>query len=245
MTSKIDELEDESAFPPHLPHEGAKMLKLFFATGDMLPLAPNNLTALQSIKVNANRVKNSYKHPVPKKVRRAFESTLNCIDSLTKLFVAMKMMGYDLGLGMGMGMGMGGGERVAEMPTVVYLDLSMRQKERHYDRGLLYQGIFYNPMGWRENKNSKNNSNSNNNNNNATSEGVKIVEGGRFEELIRKYRPPGNFGSTSVESYTSTALPIAMGVRFFIGKIVECLYISASRVKVSERSERGLMKTSM
>jgi len=58
--------------------------------------------------------------------------------------------------------------------------------------------------------------------------GVKVAEGGRYDDLVRKNRPPGNFGSALFTFYTNASIPICVGVRFAIGRLVESLYIEST-----------------
>ena len=70
--------------------------------------------------------------------------------------------------------------------------------------------------------------------------GSRIAEGGRYDELVRQFRPPGNFGSVQLEQYTAASVPFCMGVRFFVGRMVERIYkdayIDASQ-QLSKRQE--------
>ena len=36
--------------------------------------------------------------------------------------------------------------------------------------------------------------------------GIKVAEGGRYDDLVRRYRPPGNFGSAIFNHYTTVIL---------------------------------------
>ena len=49
--------------------------------------------------------------------------------------------------------------------------------------------------------------------------------------MIRKYRPPGNFGPSIVDSYTAAPIPLAVGVRFQIGRIIDRIYQVAALMK--------------
>lgn len=53
---------------------------------------------------------------------------------------------------------------------------------------------------------------------------IKVAEGGRYDNLVRRYRPPGNLGSMNVNHYSNIQNPICMGIRFFVGKLVECIF---------------------
>ena len=74
--------------------------------------------------------------------------------------------------------------------------------------------------------------------------GSRIAEGGRYDELVRQFRPPGNFGSVQLEQYTAASVPFCMGVRFFVGRMVERIYkdayIDASQ-QLSKRQSRSFL----
>ena len=55
---------------------------------------------------------------------------------------------------------------------------------------------------------------------------------------IRKYRPPGNFASVQIHHYTAAKIPLGVGVRFFVGKLVERLYLEAAILR-NEVHSRG------
>jgi hypothetical protein len=48
--------------------------------------------------------------------------------------------------------------------------------------------------------------------------GFRIAEGGRYDDLVRQFRPPGNFGR----------LPYCAGLTIFLGKMIERIYHNAS-----------------
>lgn len=62
---------------------------------------------------------------------------------------------------------------------------------------------------------------------------------------MRIFRPPGNFGSVQLASYTAASVPICMGVRFFIGRMVERIYkdacFDASSHQLSIRQGRSFL----
>ena len=54
------------------------------------------------------------------------------------------------------------------------------------------------------------------------------------KDLIRSYRPPGNFGSNVAHLYTAAPIPFAVGVRFHIGRIIDRIYGEAAIRKALE-----------
>ena len=128
---------------------------------------------------------------------------------------------------------------VASRPVYISIDLGLRQRRRHYHGGILFQAIYLpediftdaldpeldndcllSPSG----------------------KGIKVAEGGDFSELVRKYRPPGNFADAAFSTYTSAPVPIALGVRILVGKLVEICYMQSA--VQSETSIRELEEAS-
>ena len=48
---------------------------------------------------------------------------------------------------------------------------------------------------------------------------------------IRKFRPPGNFASIQTNQYTTAKIPLGVGVRLFVGKLVERIYVDAAMAR--------------
>jgi len=75
--------------------------------------------------------------------------------------------------------------------------------------------------------------------------GSRIAEGGRYDDLVRQFRPPGNFGSVQLDSYTAASVPFCMGVRFFVGRMVERIYKDAcldASQQLSKRQGRSFLE---
>lgn len=75
--------------------------------------------------------------------------------------------------------------------------------------------------------------------------GSRIAEGGRYDDLVRQFRPPGNFGSVQINEYTAANVPFCMGVRFFVGRMVERVYKDAclgASQQLSKRQGRSFLE---
>lgn len=110
------------------------------------------------------------------------------------------------------------------LPLFVSLDLGLRQRRKHYHGGVIFQCIalpeaYFDRLDPDENNEMLIS---------AAGRGVKVAEGGNFSELVRKFRPPGNFATAFVNYYTAAPIPVCVGVRFSIGKLVELLYLDAA-----------------
>jgi len=108
-------------------------------------------------------------------------------------------------------------------PAYISIDLGLRQKRRHMSGGVFFQAILLQDNFFEGKEKPE-----------ATKgkhvyggKGSRIAEGGRYDDLVRQFRPPGNFGSVQLEEYTGASVPFCMGVRFFVGRMVERIYKDA------------------
>lgn len=47
-------------------------------------------------------------------------------------------------------------------------------------------------------------------------------------QQVRRFRPPGNFGDSQLDQYTSAPIPVCTGVQFMLGAFVERVYVEAA-----------------
>ncbi|VEU40406.1 unnamed protein product [Pseudo-nitzschia multistriata] len=114
-------------------------------------------------------------------------------------------------------------------PLLISLDLGLRQQRKHYHGQLLFQCIaipsnYFNSLRSTEDVVRTTNDSLLS----SSGKGIKVAEGGRYDELVRKSRPPGNFGSALFNTYTAAPIPKCVGVRFAIGKLITLLYLETS-----------------
>ena len=114
-------------------------------------------------------------------------------------------------------------------PSFISLDLGFRQRRKHYHGQLLFQAISVSGDYLKKTGKSKH---ENLDVFLAGGFGTRLAEGGRYDELVRKCRPPGGaFGSS---------IPVCTGVRFFIGALVEQAYRRAAEsAKNAQPIRRG------
>jgi len=102
-----------------------------------------------------------------------------------------------------------------DCPDCIIFDF-FEQRQRHFHGGLYFQAFFTTI--------SDDSLEATANNLGQRKRAKLFAEGGRFDDLVRKYRPPGNFGSSISNLYTTAPIPIAAGIRFFVHRIVDRLY---------------------
>ena len=109
-------------------------------------------------------------------------------------------------------------------PLFVCIDLGLAQhRKKHYHGGIIYQCIVV-PDGFLA---STDKDESHESLIASSGMGVKLAEGGDYSDLVRRHRPPGNFASTFLSTYSSSPVPFACGVRVSVGKLVELAYVEA------------------
>ena len=109
-------------------------------------------------------------------------------------------------------------------PLLISLDLGLRQRRKHYHGQILFQCIAI-PSNYFESSRSADDEFFTTNETILSSgKGIKVAEGGRYDDLVRKSRPPGNFGSALFNTYTAAPIPKCVGVRFLLGRLVELFY---------------------
>lgn len=114
-------------------------------------------------------------------------------------------------------------------PLFISLDLGLRQRRKHYHGQLFFQCIAI-PSNYFDSCRPSDGESFITNDTilSSSGKGIKVAEGGRYDELVRKSRPPGNFGSALLNSYTTARIPKCVGVRFLIGRLIELFYLETS-----------------
>lgn len=118
-------------------------------------------------------------------------------------------------------------------PTFVSFDLGFRQKRRHYHGQLLFQAIAVSSDYSKKTSSKHENLDVFLGGGSAT----RLAEGGRYDDFVRKNRPPGGtFGSS---------IPICVGLRLFIGSLVEQAYQRAAEFSQDAHSSTNRRGSSM
>eukprot|EP00578_Thalassiosira_sp_NH16_P006270 CAMPEP_0181120618 /NCGR_PEP_ID=MMETSP1071-20121207/24259_1 /TAXON_ID=35127 /ORGANISM="Thalassiosira sp., Strain NH16" /LENGTH=1767 /DNA_ID=CAMNT_0023205299 /DNA_START=89 /DNA_END=5389 /DNA_ORIENTATION=+ len=105
-------------------------------------------------------------------------------------------------------------------PAYISIDLGLRQKRTNFSGGLYFQAILLQDDFFQKGERTPNRK--------YGGLGTRIAEGGRYDDLVRQFRPPGNFGSVQANDYTAAKIPYCSGVLFFLGKMIERIYLDAA-----------------
>ena len=93
-------------------------------------------------------------------------------------------------------------------PAYISIDLGLRQKRGNFSGGTFFQAILLQDAFFEDG------------NDKANGKGIRIAEGGRYDDLVRHFRPPSNFGSIQVRNYSAVKIPFCSGLIIFLGKNV-------------------------
>lgn len=227
--AKLDVCLEQAISRHSLSTTAAERIRSFLLHG-CLPLPINVNDALNSLQAATKmlRSKDDQKQPLSRKTKRQYGEVAKGIRNLRDLFLALSSLGVirdDVGPSVSTHEHFNGN---LHPPTFVSLDLGLRQRRKHFHGQLYFQAIILEDSCF-------NNAEENIGNNNDVIEkraGLKIAEGGRYDNLVRKFRSPGNFGSSQIDQYITSihhnTHPMCIGVRFSIGKLVERTYLKAS-----------------
>jgi len=220
-----DAVENQS-----LPIPAANKLRAFITKGCM-PLPCNIEEATDKLLSAVLFIRSSDKEAKsdPRRMKR-YEEIGKILKSLKNLIASLGALGVGPLLGSGKQSSKG---RVSR-PLYISLDLGLRQRRKHYHGQLLFQCIVL-PDSYFEDVADTGEEHTNDYVTSSNGPGMKVAEGGRFDDLVRKYRPPGNFGSAIFNHYTTAPIPQCMGVRFAVGKLVELLYYESSVIDHGEK----------
>jgi translation initiation factor 2-alpha kinase 4 len=195
-------------------------LKKFFQ--HCLPLPANithAITVLKNAVASLSKVTDDQQKDDTKLLRR-FEDAGRIIKHLQCLVATMQSIGCSTLLDFASSTK---SDTAINRPLFISLDLGLRQRRKHYHGQLFYQCIAL-PSNYFEQDLSTLDSVTNETLLSSSGKGLKVAEGGRYDDLVRKSIPPGNFGSALFNTYTTSPIPRCAGVRFAIGRLVELLY---------------------
>jgi hypothetical protein len=196
-----------------LPKGAAARLRAFLNSG-CLPLPVDISAAVNALEDGTKKLRSmdDQRHHIPRRqkryedVARGLRSIRNCINALTIMGIKFHNESAE--------------DQSHHFPAYISLDLGLRQPAQHYHGQIYFQAIMLTegPESIVSNDTLLS----------GDSKGIKFAEGGRYDDLVRRFRPPGNFAASQVNQYTSAPIPVCTGVRFMVGAFVERVYVEAA-----------------
>ncbi len=218
----LENLLEKARKEHRLPKEASDNLKTFLSNG-CLPLPGDISKALENLQEATKKLRSINENT---KRSKRYADIARGIRGIQNLVHAMDVLGispsYDNGRPVG---------TCFLPPSYISLDLGMRQRQKRFQGQIYFEAILL-PDDCEDepDKFDKNDLLLSGNPKQAT----KIAEGGHYEELVRKFRPPGNFGSVQLDKYTSAPIPMCVGTRFFVKRLIERAYVEASSIAKAE-----------
>jgi hypothetical protein len=198
----LDKFLSDAIDSQGLPVSSATKLRLFITSGCM-PLPAEVTEALEAIKaaVAQLRQNDSPTEYDPRRLKR-FEDVGRSLKQLTSLVHTM----HSVGVGPRFGSGPKQKENSVNRPLYVSIDLGLRQRRKHFHGQVFYQCIAIPGNYFEQGRPDDEERETNETLLEFSGRGLKVAEGGRYDELVRKYRPPGNFGSALFNYYTTAPI---------------------------------------
>lgn len=222
VSSTLDELVKRQ----DMPKASAERFLAFVSK--CVPLHHDINTSIEMLKQGLSELRKIEPKIVdPKRLKRyedaakSLKSVKNLVESLEKMHIG-PILFQDKACG---------SQMTIRRPLYIALDLGLRQRRKSYHGGSIFQAIvlpeyyFSSPCDPEEHHDNL---------------GTRVAEGGHYSELVRRFRPPGNFASAAVSHYTSAPIPVCVGVRFYVGKFVELIYIDATMFGRQDRNQLGV-----
>lgn len=181
-----------------------------------LPLATNVNLAIATLKETVEKMSTEHDNQEDSRSFRRFEDAARVIRHLERFIKLLTTIGVSA---LVQSKSITSGDALSQ-PLFLCLDLGMRQKRKQYHGGLYFQAVAI-PSNYFDRDRGK-----------VPKEmddvGLKIAEGGRYDDLCRKFRPPGNFGDAVFDAYTQSTIPKCCGLKVSIGRLVELLYLETA-----------------
>lgn len=185
-----------------LPQSAAQSLQRFILNGCM-PLPVDATEALEAIKTSLLKLRQSGKAVDTRRFKR-FEDAGKSLKHLINLVQLLDSIGTGPLLG---SKPSNTNTSLLSRPLYISLDLGLRQRRNHYHGYTLYQCISLTDAYFDDVANGDDVIETNETILSSSGPGLKIAEGGRYDDLVRRYRPPGNFGSSLLNQYTTAPIP--------------------------------------
>jgi histidyl-tRNA synthetase len=217
LKSRAERLEDflaEARCDHGLSHSAANRFRGFLR--HCLPLPTNINAALGILRDTMERMVMAHDHQDDARALRRFEDATRFTWHLERLVNLLNEIGFS---SLVHSTSVLSGNSL-NRPLFLCLDLGMRQKRKQYHGGLFFQAIAI-PSNFSPQDQDKMVDSS-------EISGLKIVEGGRYDDICRKFRPPGNFGDAVFDAHTQSTIPKCCGLKVSIGRLVELMYLETT-----------------
>ncbi|KAG7354267.1 serine/threonine protein kinase [Nitzschia inconspicua] len=183
---------------------------------DCSSLPTNIALAIATVKKTLENMSKAGDHQDETRSLRRFDDAARVIRHLERLLKLLNTIGFSSHSQETLA----APDHAISFPLFISLDLGMRQKRKQYHGGLIFQATAIPSNFSDQNRDRMTNENEN--------FGIKVVEGGRYDEMCRKFRPPGNFGDAVFDMYTQSTIPKCCGLKVSIGRLVELIYLETA-----------------
>jgi hypothetical protein len=183
-----------------LPQSAGAALKAFIL-GGCFPLPAGIGEALEAVQSSLARLRQSQGKLVDAKRARRYEEAGK---SLTHLINLSKLLAT---IGIGPLLGSTSSPGALSRPIFISLDLGLRQRRANYYGHTIFQCISLRKSYFEDIDHDGDEPETNDTILSASGPGAKVAEGGRYDDLVRRYRPPGNFGNARLDQYTAAPIP--------------------------------------
>ena len=213
----------------NLPKHAAKRLRAFFSSFLIPHLDANKVldTIYEATKKlhHADVNSSNYSDDIKRLSKNCFNEVIRCIGQLKQLLKAIEALGIVSAAKINKKDHIYIGQsKNLSYPAYITIDLGLRQKRQHYSGALYFQAILLQD-------NFATDDGKSNNRIVFGGKGTRLAEGGRYDDLTRQFRPPGNFGTVKVNDYTAAKVPFCVGTLFFITRMIDRIYSDAAKTE--------------
>jgi histidyl-tRNA synthetase len=201
----IDRHFDQAIKHHDLPVEAAHRLRTYLS-GGCFPLPANASEAIDALEAGTRRLRLRDIHnkdTEPKRTKK-YEEIGRAINSLRKFLGALHTFGISVPFETPQD-AKTNLEMAHSSPFFIAIDLGIRQDEGHFHGSIFFQAFMFNQDVLRKCIEKDEQIVQDDDALLISGIAVKIAEGGRYDDLVRKYRPPGS-------DYSTAPIPVAVGV---------------------------------
>ena len=182
----LESLLNDAVLNHDLPKRAAEALQLFVT--HLHPLPHNVQAAIEKLKTGIAAIKRVDLGTDHRRAKR-FEDAAKALRSVRDVVDVLGSLNIEPLLAMPSV----GSARIDSVSRPLYcsLDIGLRQRRKHYHGGIVYQCIVLPNLNDLE-------VGDYNEHLLSSGKGIKVAEGGNYSDLVRKFRPPGDFAGTAI-----------------------------------------------